>query len=65
VCGKEGVTQFKEYLETVIVLMRKLITENFSENAIIEKADAIEYPPPKREQWKQLSLKKWYAELSK
>ncbi|MHA1213548.1 MAG: MBL fold metallo-hydrolase [Candidatus Heimdallarchaeota archaeon] len=65
VCGKEGVTQFKEYLETVIVLMRKMITEKYSENAIVEKANAIEYPPPKREQWKQLSLKKWYAELSK
>jgi glyoxylase-like metal-dependent hydrolase (beta-lactamase superfamily II) len=64
VCGKEEIQEFLDYLEKAVVLMRKMITEGHKEETIIEKVSEIEYHPPRSEEWKVNSLKKWYQVLS-
>jgi glyoxylase-like metal-dependent hydrolase (beta-lactamase superfamily II) len=64
VCGKEKVQEWLDYLDKAVVLIRKMITEGHREETIIEKVNEIEYHPPKREEWKLNSLKKWYQVLS-
>ncbi len=66
ISGKEPLEEFLEYLNKVIALMKDMIAEEKTEEEIIKKADKIEYYPPKegREQWKKLSLKKWYEVLN-
>ncbi|NHJ47477.1 MAG: MBL fold metallo-hydrolase [Asgard group archaeon] len=64
VCGKEGLQEWLDYLEKAVVLMRKMITERHKEETIIDKVNEIEYHPPRREEWKLNSLKKWYQVLS-
>ena len=65
VSSKAEVQEYLDYFEKVVILMHKMITEGFSENKVVEKANEVEFHPPKREQWKETSLKKWYQELSK
>ncbi|MGC9779118.1 MAG: MBL fold metallo-hydrolase [Candidatus Heimdallarchaeota archaeon] len=64
VSGKKKVQEYLDYFEKVIVLMRKLITEGYSEVKVIERANELEFYPPRQEQWKDLSLKKWYQFLT-
>lgn len=64
VCGKDKVQEWLDYLDKAVVLMRKMITEGHKEETIIEKVNEIEYHPPRREEWKFNSLKKWYQVLS-
>ncbi len=65
VSSKAEVQEYLDYFEKIVILMRKMITEGFSENKVVEKANEVEFHPPRREQWKETSLKKWYQELSK
>jgi len=65
ISSKAEVQEYLDYFEKVVILMHKMITEGFSENKVVEKANEVEFHPPKREQWKETSLKKWYQELSK
>ena len=64
VSKKDKVQEYLDYFEKVIVLMRKLITEGHSEERVLERANEIEFYPPRREQWKDLSLRKWNQVLS-
>lgn len=64
VSTKVEVQEYLDYFDKVVVLMRKMITQGFSEDKIVEKANEIKFHPPKREEWKELSLKKWYQVLS-
>ncbi|MBN1329628.1 MAG: MBL fold metallo-hydrolase [Candidatus Heimdallarchaeota archaeon] len=59
VCGRDKIQEFLSYLEHVTNLMSKMVIENKSENEIIKEANLVSYHPPKREQWKELTLKKW------
>jgi glyoxylase-like metal-dependent hydrolase (beta-lactamase superfamily II) len=63
VCGKDGVQEYLDYFEKVVVLMRKMITEGFTEDKVVEKATEIEFYPPRREAWKEASLRKWFQVL--
>jgi hypothetical protein len=65
VIQKEGIEEFRDYLQKVVVLMRKKIAERFSDEKIIAAANEIEYYAPRSQEWKDLSLKKWLAELRK
>ena len=65
VCDKKEVEKYLNYFEKVVVLMRKMITEGFTEDKVVEKANEIEFYPPRRETWKDASLKKWFQVLSK
>lgn len=64
VSTKDKVQEYLDYFEKVVVLMLKLITEGYQEEMVIKKANEVEFYPPKREQWKILSLRKWYQVLS-
>ncbi|MCK4896790.1 MAG: MBL fold metallo-hydrolase, partial [Candidatus Heimdallarchaeota archaeon] len=57
---KEPLEEFHAYLNEVVTLMKNMSAEGKSEEEILEAADKIEYYPPRREQWKALTLKKWY-----
>ncbi len=63
VSNKDKIQEFLTYISKVVDLMRKMIAEGKSEEEIIKETDAIEYHPPKRPQWKELTLKKWYEVL--
>ncbi len=60
VSSKNKIQEFYVYLKKVVDLFRELIAEGKSEEEIILEADKIFYYPPRRPQWKELSLKKWY-----
>ncbi|HUU77572.1 MAG TPA: MBL fold metallo-hydrolase [candidate division Zixibacteria bacterium] len=62
--GKAKIQEFQEYLQKVVSLMKEMIAENSDEEDILNNADQIEYHPPRREQWKTLTLKKWYEVIS-
>jgi len=64
ISGKKLLEEFLEYLKEVITLMKDLLAEGKTEEEILEQADNIDYYAPEREQWKSLSLKKWYDVLS-
>jgi len=64
ISGKEPLEEFLAYLNQVISLMKEMIAEGKTEEEILEEADKIDYYPPKREQWKALSLKKWYEVIT-
>jgi len=64
ISGKETLEEFLAYLNKVISLMKEMIAEGKTEEEILEQADKIDYYPPKREQWKALSLKKWYEVIT-
>ncbi|MHA1515527.1 MAG: MBL fold metallo-hydrolase [Candidatus Heimdallarchaeaceae archaeon] len=64
ISGKETLEEFLAYLNKVISLMKEMIAEGKTEEEILEQADKIEYYPSKREQWKALSLKKWYEVIT-
>ncbi len=64
ISGKEPLEEFLAYLNKVISLMKEMIVEGKTEEEILEQADKIDYYPPKREQWKALSLKKWYEVIA-
>jgi len=64
VSTKVEVQEYLDYFDKVVVLMRKMITQGFSEDKIVEKANEVEFYPPKRETWKETSLRKWYQVLS-
>jgi len=66
ISDKEPLEKFLDYLNKVISLMNDMISEGRTEDEIVKQADNIEYYPPRegREQWKALSLKKWYEVLS-
>ena len=64
ISGKEPLEEFLAYLNKVISLMKGMITEGRTEEEILEQADKLDYYPPKREQWKALSLKKWYEVIT-
>ncbi len=57
--GKDKIEEFLSYLEQVTSLMSEMIKENQSDEEIIKEANLIEYYPPRREQWKELTLKRW------
>ncbi|MBK5112314.1 MAG: MBL fold metallo-hydrolase [Candidatus Heimdallarchaeota archaeon] len=61
---KAEVQEYLDYFDKVVVLMRKMITQGFSEDRVVEKANEIEFHPPRRETWKETSLRKWYQVLS-
>ncbi|HUT82077.1 MAG TPA: MBL fold metallo-hydrolase [Candidatus Bathyarchaeia archaeon] len=63
VSGKDKIQEFLAYLEKVTKLMTKMIAENKSDDEIIKEANLISYHPPRREQWKELTLKKWLEVL--
>ena len=65
VIQKEGIEEFRDYLQKVVVLMRKKMAERFGDDKILAAANEIEYHPPRTQEWKDLSLKKWLAELKK
>jgi len=65
VIQKESIQEFLDYLRKVVVLMRKMITEGFDDEKIITASNEIEYYAPRSKEWKDLSLKKWLAELRK
>ncbi|MHA1366571.1 MAG: hypothetical protein ACTSP5_09210, partial [Candidatus Heimdallarchaeota archaeon] len=60
-----GIQEFHDYLQKVIVLMRKKIAQGFGDDKIIAASNEIEYYAPRSQEWKDLSLKKWLAELKK
>jgi len=64
ISGKEPLEEFLAYLNQVISLMKEMIAEGKTEKEILEHADKIGYYPSKREQWKALSLKKWYEVIT-
>ncbi|MCG3260185.1 MAG: MBL fold metallo-hydrolase [Candidatus Heimdallarchaeota archaeon] len=64
ISGKETLEEFLAYLNKVISLMKEMIAEGKTEEEILEQADKIDYYPSKREQWKALSLKKWYEVIT-
>ncbi|NHJ84301.1 MAG: MBL fold metallo-hydrolase [Asgard group archaeon] len=64
VCTKVEVKEWLDYLEKAVVLIRKLITQGFSEANIIEKVNQLEYYEPRRQEWKDNSIKKWYQVLA-
>ncbi|NHJ33141.1 MAG: MBL fold metallo-hydrolase [Asgard group archaeon] len=64
VSSKKEIQEYLDYFDKVVVLMRKMITEGFSEDKVVEKANEIEFHPPRREAWKEASLRKWYQVLS-
>jgi glyoxylase-like metal-dependent hydrolase (beta-lactamase superfamily II) len=64
ISGREPLEEFLAYLNQVISLMKEMIGEGKTEEEILEEADKIDYYPPKREQWKALSLKKWYEVIT-
>ncbi|MBY9000967.1 MAG: MBL fold metallo-hydrolase [Candidatus Heimdallarchaeota archaeon] len=64
ISGTEPLEEFLEYLNKVITLMKDMIAEGKTEEEILKQADEIEYYPPRREEWKDLTLKKWYDVLS-
>ncbi|MHA1243097.1 MAG: MBL fold metallo-hydrolase [Candidatus Heimdallarchaeota archaeon] len=65
VIQKEGIQEFHDYLQKVIVLMRKKIAQGFGDDKIIAASNEIEYYAPRSQEWKDLSLKKWLAEIKK
>ncbi len=62
--GREPLEEFLTYLNKVITFMKEMMAEEITEEEILEQADKIEYYPPRREEWKALTLKKWYDVLS-
>ena len=66
ISDKKPLEEFLDYLNKIISLMKDLLAKGESEDEIIKQANKIEYYPPRegREQWKDLSLRKWYEVLS-
>ena len=61
--GREPLEEFLTYLNKVITFMKEMIVEEKTEEEILEQVDKIEYYPPRVEEWKALTLKKWYDVL--
>ncbi|MCF2143058.1 MAG: MBL fold metallo-hydrolase [Candidatus Heimdallarchaeota archaeon] len=64
VCSKVELQKWLDYLEKAVILIRKMNTQGFSEKDIIKKLNELEYYPPKNEQYKELSLKRWYQVIT-
>lgn len=64
VADKKKIKEFLEYLNKVIELMKSMIQQGKSEEITLKAADKIKYYPPRREQWKEATLKKWYEVIS-
>ncbi|MFW9923665.1 MAG: MBL fold metallo-hydrolase [Candidatus Thorarchaeota archaeon] len=60
ISGKDLVKEFLAYMQKIIGLMEDLVSKGVCEEKILQQANDIEYYAPRREQWKALTLKKWY-----
>ena len=65
ICNKNKVKEYADYLELITITMLKMIAQGKRENSVLETCAEIAFYPPKREEWKSATLKKWYEELSK
>jgi glyoxylase-like metal-dependent hydrolase (beta-lactamase superfamily II) len=59
------IKEFLDYLRETKKVMKQLIAEGKSKEEVVQAADAIEYYPPRREQWKKLTLERWYEVWAK
>ena len=64
VSKKDKIKEFLDYLFKVVKLMKEMIALGKTEEDILNEANEIDYHPPKREQWKALTLKKWFDVIS-
>ncbi|MFX1537211.1 MAG: MBL fold metallo-hydrolase [Promethearchaeota archaeon] len=65
VSGKDKIQEFRDYVQKVVDLMKDMIAEGKTEEEIITKANEISYHPPRSQEWKNISLKKWLEVVSK
>ena len=64
VSKQDKIKEFLNYLSNIVNLMKEMLSSGKSEDEILQAADDVEYHPPRREQWKALTLKKWLEVIS-
>jgi len=64
VSNQDKIKEFLDYLTKIVNLMKEMLAAGKSEEEILKAADEVAYHPPRREQWKTLTLKKWFDVIS-